>query len=92
MSAFRVIQRSGLVLFLLAVTVAAFVPGARPGWGHVGELVAVGLLVGVAIGVAIRFAVPFDRRLQAMHALSPRLARRVLPPSAGNEPNDSADE
>lgn len=82
MRALRVIQAFGTVLIVGAVIVMIFAH-ARPNIGGLAIPAVIAIAAGIVVGIILRFSVPLNARLRAMHALSPRLARRFLPRDKG---------
>jgi hypothetical protein len=75
----RIDRRVGSVILILAVIMAIIDPGARPNLHDLAIALAIAASAGLVTGLLIRRAVPLDRRLAAMHQVSPRIARRFLP-------------
>ena len=80
MSVMRIIQRVGAIAGVAAAIVMAIEPRARPAGEGLVVPVAIAVVAGVVGGLIVRYFVPLDDRLKLMHRLSPRTARRLLPP------------
>jgi hypothetical protein len=87
MVAWRFMQRIGGVILPLAILFAIVDKRVRPGRGDLLIPVMIALALGLAVGLAARSKWSLSRRLTFLHALSPRLARRVLPPPPEDPPS-----
>jgi hypothetical protein len=79
MKLWRIDRRVGSVILILAVIMAIIDPAARPSLHDLAIALAIAAPAGLVTGLLIRRAVPLDKRVAAMHQLSPRLARRFFP-------------
>ena len=69
----------GAVALVAAVIVMVLNPRARPTASELMIPVGAAAVVGLMTGLVLRRRMTLNRRLEFMHRLSPRLAKRLLP-------------
>src|SRR3954447_20312085 len=81
MSAFRTSLIFGRVLIALAVIVGIATSSLTEGFSGLLVPLLIVIAVSAAVALLIRLTVPLDWRRKAIRSLSPRMGRRLLPPS-----------
>lgn len=81
----RPVQLIGTAILVLAVPFLIFAPDSRPTLQVLGIAVGAAAAAGFASALVFRYFVPLERRMQILRSLSPRLARRLVPPRQDEE-------